>query len=40
VAGENILRALSRAEVVSARLRKQRPASTKTIQQLDRLMRH
>ncbi len=39
VAGENILRALSRAEVVSARLRKQRPASTKTIQQLDRTMR-
>ena len=36
VAGENILRALSRAEVVSARLRKERPASTKTIQQLDR----
>ena len=39
VAGENILRALSRAEVVSARLRRQRPASTKTIQQLDRTMR-
>ncbi len=39
VAGENILRALSRAEVVSARLRKQRPASTKTIQQLDRTLR-
>lgn len=36
VAGENILRALSRAEAVSARLRTQRPASTKTIQQLDR----
>ncbi len=36
VAGENILRALTRAEVVSARLRKERPASTKTIQQLDR----
>ncbi len=35
VAGENILRALSRAEIVSARLRKTRPASTKTIQQLD-----
>ncbi len=35
VAGENVLRALSRAEVVSARLRKQRPASTKTIRQLD-----
>lgn len=39
VAGENILRVLSRAEVVSARLRKQRPASTKTIQQLDRGIR-
>ena len=39
VAGENILRALSRAEVVSARLRKTRPASTKTIQQLDRVLK-
>lgn len=36
VAGENVLRALSRAEVVSAQLRVSRPASTKTIQQLDR----
>lgn len=36
VAGENVLRALGRAEVVSARLRAARPASTKTIQQLDR----
>ena len=36
VAGENILRALTRAEVVSAKLRKARPASTKTIRQLDR----
>lgn len=36
VAGENILRALTRAEVVSAKLRTERPASTKTIQQLDR----
>lgn len=36
LAGENVLRALSRAEVVSARLRASRPASTKTIQQLDR----
>lgn len=36
LAGENVLRALSRAEVVSARLRATRPASTKTIQQLDR----
>lgn len=36
VAGENVLRALSQAETVSARLRASRPASTKTIQQLDR----
>ena len=36
VAGENVLRVLSRAEVVSAQLRASRPASTKTIQQLDR----
>ena len=36
VAGENVLRVLSQAEVVSARLRASRPASTKTIQQLDR----
>ncbi len=35
VAGENMLRVLSRAEVVSTRLRAQRPASTRTIQQLD-----
>lgn len=34
--GENVLRVLARAEVVSARLRKERPASTKTIEQLDR----
>jgi membrane dipeptidase len=34
--GENVLRALTRAEAVSVRLRKERPASTKTIQQLDR----
>ena len=39
VAGENILRVLSRTEVVSARLRRERPASTKTIQQLDRALR-
>lgn len=39
VAGENVLRALSQAEIVSARLRKTRPASTKTIQQLDRTLR-
>ncbi|MEP6766473.1 MAG: membrane dipeptidase, partial [Gemmatimonadaceae bacterium] len=36
VAGENVLRVLSQAEAVSARLRASRPASTKTIQQLDR----
>jgi len=36
VAGENVLRALARTEVVSTRLRKERPASTRTIQQLDR----
>jgi len=36
VAGENVLRVLSRAETVSARLRATRPASTKTLQQLDR----
>jgi len=36
LAGENILRALARAETVAARLQKERPASTKTIQQLDR----
>lgn len=36
LAGENVLRVLTRAEAVSARLRKERPASTKTIQQLDR----
>lgn len=35
LAGENVLRALRGAEVVSARLRTTRPASTKTIQQLD-----
>lgn len=35
VAGENILRVMSQSETVSARLRKQRPASTRTIKQLD-----
>jgi membrane dipeptidase len=35
LAGENVLRALKQAEVVSARLKKARPPSTKTIQQLD-----
>jgi membrane dipeptidase len=35
LAGENLLRVLKRAEAVSARLRQQRGASTKTIQELD-----
>ena len=35
LAGENVLRALTEAEAVSARLRRTRPASTKTIDQLD-----
>jgi membrane dipeptidase len=35
LAGENVLRALRQAEVVSARLKKERPPSTRTIQQLD-----
>ena len=35
LAGENILRAMEQAEKVAARLRKERPASIKTIQQLD-----
>jgi membrane dipeptidase len=35
LAGENVLRAFRQAEVVSARLRKERPASIATIQQLD-----
>jgi membrane dipeptidase len=36
LAGENVLRVLKRAEVVSARLKRERPASIATIQQLDR----
>jgi membrane dipeptidase len=36
LAGENVLRVLKQAETVSARLKKQRPPSTKTIQELDR----
>ena len=36
LAGENVLRALKQAETVSARLKKERPPSTKTIQELDR----
>jgi membrane dipeptidase len=35
LAGENLLRVLKQAEVVSARLKKEGPPSTKTIQQLD-----
>jgi membrane dipeptidase len=35
LAGENVLRALSRAEVVARELQKKRPASTKTIEELD-----
>jgi len=37
LAGENLLRVLKQAEAVSARLKKERPPSTKTIQQLDRV---
>jgi membrane dipeptidase len=36
LAGENILRALSRAEAVAARLKRERPPSAKTIAELDR----
>jgi membrane dipeptidase len=35
LAGENVLRALKQAETVSARLKRQRPPSTKTIQEMD-----
>ena len=35
LAGENVLRVLKQAEAVSARLKKQRPPSTATIEQLD-----
>ena len=35
LAGDNVLRALKQAEAVSARLKKERPPSTKTIQELD-----
>jgi membrane dipeptidase len=35
LAGDNVLRALKQAEAVSARLKKERPPSTKTIQQMD-----
>ncbi len=36
LAGENVLRVLKRAEVVSARIKRERPASVATIHQLDR----
>jgi membrane dipeptidase len=35
LAGENVLRALTRAEQVAARLQKERPPSTRTIQEMD-----
>lgn len=35
LAGENVLRVIARAQVVAARLQKERPPSTATIQQLD-----
>jgi len=35
LAGDNLLRAFAQAEAVSQRLRRERPASTATIQQLD-----
>ena len=35
LAGENVLRAMRQAELVSARLRRERPPSTATIEQLD-----
>jgi membrane dipeptidase len=35
LAGENVLRAMLQAEKVAARLQRERPASTKTIRQLD-----
>lgn len=36
LAGENVLRAMAQAERISARLRRERPPSTRTIEQLDR----
>jgi membrane dipeptidase len=38
LAGENVLRALRQAEAVAARLQKERPPSTATIDQLDRVV--
>jgi membrane dipeptidase len=35
LAGENVLRALTKAEQVAARLQKERSPSTKTIQEMD-----
>jgi membrane dipeptidase len=40
LAGENLLRVLTEAEAVSARLRRERPASTATIEQLDHAPPH
>jgi membrane dipeptidase len=40
LAGENLLRVLTQAEVVSARLRRERPASTATIEELDHTPPH
>jgi membrane dipeptidase len=39
LAGENVLRALTTAERVAQRLQRERPASTKTIEELDRKVR-
>jgi membrane dipeptidase len=36
LAGENVLRAMAQAERIAARLRRERPPSTRTIEQLDR----
>jgi membrane dipeptidase len=36
LAGENVLRVMTRAERVAARLRRERPPSTRTIEELDR----
>lgn len=38
--GENVLRAMEQAEVVGARLKRERPASTRTIEQLDGVRAH
>ena len=36
LAGENVLRALRRAEAVAKRLQRERPPSTRTIEEMDR----